>query len=84
MISKELNLKTTPEFMTKMNKTANKALVRMQTTLRLCVMTKGESLSCYTKDEGRPFGFGNQILESNRPMRPLLRVKVVSDREKAE
>jgi hypothetical protein len=52
--------------------------------LRLCVMTKGESLSCYTKDEGRPFGSGNQMLESNRPMRPLLRVKVVSDREKAE
>ncbi len=47
-------------------------------------MTKDASLSCCTKDEGRPLGFGNQILESNYPMRPLLRVKVVSDREKAE
>jgi len=53
-------------------------------SLRLCVMTKDISLSCCTKDEGRPLDSGNQILESNRPMRPLLRVKVVSDREKAE
>jgi len=59
-------------------------LVWTQTTLRLCVMTKDESLSCCIKDEGRPLGFGNQILESNYPMRPLLRVEVVSDREKAE
>ncbi len=51
-------------------------------TLRLCVMTKDESLSCCIKDEGWPLGFGNQILESNYPMRPLLRVQVVSDREK--
>ena len=49
----------------------NEALVRTQTTLRLCVMTKDTSLSCCIKDEGRPLGFGNQILESNYPMRPL-------------
>lgn len=53
-------------------------------TLRSCVMTKDESLSCCTKDEGWPLGFGNQILGSNHPMRHLLRVIVVSDREKAE
>jgi len=47
-------------------------------------MTKDVSLSCCTKDEGRPLGFGDQILESNYLMRPLLRVKVASDREKAE
>ena len=52
--------------------------------LRSCVMTKDESLSCCTKDEGGPLGFGNQILRSNHPMRHLLRVIVVSDREKAE
>ena len=52
--------------------------------LRSCVMTKDESLSCCTKDEGWPLGFGNQILGSNHPMRHLLRVIVVSDREKAE
>ena len=62
----------------------NKALVRTLITLRLCVMTKDRSLSCCTKDEGRPLGSGNQILESNYPMRPLLRVGVVSDREKAD
>ncbi len=56
-----------------------------QPTLRLCVMTNDEkSLSCCTKDEGRPLGSGNQRLESNNPMRPLLRALVVSDREKAE
>ena len=40
-------------------------------TLCSCVMTKDTSLSCCIKDEGRPLGFGNQILESNYPMRPL-------------
>jgi len=38
---------------------------------RLCVMKKGESLSCCIKDEGRPLGFGGQKLESNHPMRLL-------------
>ena len=57
---------------------------RINFPLCSCVMMKGESLSCCTKDEGWPLGFGNQILESNNPMRPLLRVSVVSDREKAE
>jgi hypothetical protein len=52
--------------------------------LRLCVMTKDENLSCCIKDEGRPLDFGNQMLESNYPMRPMLRALVVSDREKAE
>jgi hypothetical protein len=52
--------------------------------LRLCVMTEDNSLPCCIKDEGWPLGFGNQILESNRPGRHLLRVFVVSDREKAE
>ena len=52
--------------------------------LRSCVMTKDESLSCCINDEGWPLGFGNQILKSNHPMRHLLRVIVVSDREKAE
>jgi len=42
-------------------------------------MTKGVSLSCCNNDEGRPLGFGNQMLESNHPMRHLLRVFVVSD-----
>ena len=65
-------------------KAPNKALVRTQTTLRLCVMTKDASLSCCIKDEGRPLGFGNQILESNYPMRLELRALVVSDREKAD
>ena len=53
-------------------------------SLRSCVMTKDESLSCCIGDEGRPLGFGHQRLGSNRPMRQLLRVLVVSDREKAE
>jgi len=48
-------------------------------------MTEDNScLPCCIKDEGRPLGFGNQILEPNRPMRHVLRVFVVSDREKAE
>jgi hypothetical protein len=38
---------------------------------RLCVMKKGESLSCCIKDEGRPLGFGGQKLEPNHPMRLL-------------
>jgi hypothetical protein len=63
---------------------SNKYSQQEKPTLRSCVMTKDGSLSCCTKDEGRPLGFGNQVLESNRPMRPLLRVMVVSDREKAE
>ena len=49
--------------------------------LRSCVMTEDNSLLCCIKDEGRPLGFGNQIQESNRPMRHLLRVFVVNDRE---
>lgn len=46
-------------------------------------MTKGNSLSCCIKDEGRPLGFDNQMLKSNHPMRLASRVLVVSDREKA-
>ncbi len=53
-------------------------------SLRLCVMKNVVRYSCCTKDEGRPLGSGSQILESNNPMRPLLRARVVSDREKAE
>ena len=49
----------------------NKALVRTQTTLRSCVMKEGESLSCCTKDESRPLGFGGQMLEPNHRMRLL-------------
>ncbi len=56
----------------------------MQIPLRSCVMTRDESLSCCVEDEGWPLGFGHQRLGSNCPMRHLLRVFVVSDREKAE
>ena len=52
--------------------------------LRSCAMKKDASLSCCIEDECRPLGFGNQILESNCPMRHPSRVFVVSDREKAE
>ncbi len=51
--------------------------------LRSCVTKRDASLSCCTKDEGRPFGFGNQLQEPNRPMWHELRALVVSDREKA-
>ncbi len=56
----------------------------MQIPLRSCVMTEDNSLPCCIKDEGRPLGFGNQIPEPNRLMRHILRIFVVSDREKAE
>ena len=62
----------------------NKSLHWIFTPLRSCVMTRDESLSCCVEDEGWPLGFGHQRLGSNCPMRHLLRVFVVSDREKAE
>ena len=37
----------------------------------LCAKKGGESLPCCIKDESRPLGFGDQKLESNRPMRLL-------------
>ena len=49
---------------------------------RSCVMKKGESLSCCIKDESRSLGFGDQKLEPNRPLRLLLRAKVVSEKGK--
>ena len=45
-------------------------------------MKEGESLSCCVKDESRSLGFGFQKLESNHPMRHLLRAFVVSDEGK--
>ncbi len=47
-------------------------------------ITKKEtkSLSCCIKDESSSLGFGDQKLESNRPMRHSLRVFVVSDKGK--
>ena len=50
----------------------------------MCVMKRGESLSNCIKDERRPFGFDDQTLESNRPMRLSLRALVVSDRVKRQ
>jgi hypothetical protein len=45
-------------------------------------MKKGLGLSCCIKDESRSLDFGDQKLESNHSMRPVLKVQVVSDRGK--
>ena len=58
----------------------NKSLqLTSNTPLRSCVMKNVVRHPCCTKDESRSLGFGDQKLESNCPMRLLLKAMVVSD-----
>jgi len=73
-------------FLSRLSSKAAKSLITTAyltgVPLRSCVMKRGVSLSCCIKDESRSLGFGDQKLESNRPMRHSLRVFVVSDKGK--